>query len=104
MFTAANKRSVLDRRLAALEAVYASDDLDPDLAEEIEALERNFLEFVKEAWPSIDNTPFCSSWAIEALCDHLQAVTEGQIDRLLVNFPPRCGKPVRISELVNTRR
>lgn len=62
------------------------------LLEEAERLEGNLTEFVRAAWPSIDATPYQDSWAIEALCDHLEAVTLGQIPRLLVNFPPRCGK------------
>lgn len=43
-------------------------------------------------WSSIDPTPFSQNWAIDALCDHLQAVKNGDIQRLLINFPPRCGK------------
>src|SRR5262249_38885964 len=41
---------------------------------------------------TIDNSPFCSSWAIDALCEHLQAVTDGEIRRLLINISPRSGK------------
>jgi predicted phage terminase large subunit-like protein len=54
--------------------------------------EGSLIEFVKAAWPSIDSAPYQGSWAIDALAEHLQAVTEGQIRRLLVNFPPRAGK------------
>src|ERR1700688_1494856 len=57
-----------------------------------ELCEDNLLDFVEAAWPSIDPSEYKSCWAIDALCEHLQAVTEGQISRLLVNFPPRCGK------------
>src|SRR3974377_448304 len=32
------------------------------------------------------------SWVVDAMCEHLQAVTEGQIRRLLINVPPRSGK------------
>jgi predicted phage terminase large subunit-like protein len=60
--------------------------------EERERCEASFYEFVKAAWPSIENAPFQDSWAIQALCEHLQAVSDGHIKRLLVNFPPRCGK------------
>lgn len=55
-------------------------------------LEGSLIDFVEAAWPSLDPAPYQPSWAIEALCEHLQAVTEGHISRLLVNFPPRCGK------------
>jgi hypothetical protein len=55
-------------------------------------LEENLIDFVEAAWPFIDAAQYQSNWAIEALCEHLQAVTEGRISRLLINFPPRCGK------------
>ena len=55
-------------------------------------LEGSLIDFVEAAWPVIDATPYQSSWAIEALCEHLQAVTDGRISKLLINFPPRCGK------------
>ena len=53
---------------------------------------RSLLSFVEGAWPSLDPSAYQPCWAIDALCEHLQAVTEGQIRKLLVNFPPRCGK------------
>jgi hypothetical protein len=62
------------------------------LAEENERLEGSLIDFVEAAWPTIDTTPYQQSWAIDALCEHLQAVSDGDIKRLLVNFPPRCGK------------
>lgn len=54
--------------------------------------EGSLSEFVAAGWSSIENVPYERNWAIEALCEHLQAVTEGYISRLLVNFPPRCAK------------
>ncbi len=62
------------------------------LAEERAELEGSLLKFVEAAWPSLDPAPYMRSWAIDALCDHLEAVTRGDIKRLLVNFPPRSGK------------
>jgi hypothetical protein len=74
---------VLAERLALLGGV---DD------EEAERLEGSLIDFVEAAWPTVDGSVYQSNWSIDALCEHLQAVTEGQISRLLVNFPPRCGK------------
>jgi predicted phage terminase large subunit-like protein len=54
--------------------------------------ESSFLDFVEAAWPSIDPSAYAPCWALDALCEHLQAVGDGQIRRLVVNFPPRCGK------------
>jgi predicted phage terminase large subunit-like protein len=62
------------------------------LAEARAGLESSLIDFVEGAWSSLDPTDYQPCWAIDALCEHLQAVTEGQIKRLLVNFPPRCGK------------
>ncbi|MDE2096566.1 MAG: phage terminase large subunit [Patescibacteria group bacterium] len=57
-----------------------------------ELAERHLYEFVKQAWAAIDPSEFVDSWAIEALCYHLEAVTYGEIRYLLANFPPRCAK------------
>ena len=55
-------------------------------------LETDFNAFVTTAWPIIDPSEYRPNWATEALADHLSAVTQGQVSRLLVNFPPRGGK------------
>lgn len=54
--------------------------------------EEDLHTFLKAAWPYVDSSEFQDCWAIQALCDHLEAVTLGSIDRLLINFPPRCSK------------
>lgn len=54
--------------------------------------ERSLAEFVRCAWSSIDSAPFQMNWHINALCDHLEAVTRGEIRFLVVNLPPRCAK------------
>jgi hypothetical protein len=49
----------------------------------------SLIHFVEGAWPSLDPTDYQPCWAIDALCEHLQAVAYGHIKRLLlVNFPP----------------
>ena len=60
--------------------------------EKAERLEASLIDFVREAWPSIDPAEYQPSWAIDTLCEHLQAVSKGRIRNLLVNIPPRCGK------------
>lgn len=54
--------------------------------------EESLIEFFRAGWSSVDAAPYQDCWAVEALCDHLQAVSHGHIKRLLVNFPPRCSK------------
>ncbi len=66
-------------------------------ARERDQLEASLIDFVEAAWPSIDPSDYQPCWAIDALCEHLQAVTDGQIKRLLINFPPRAGKSSVVS-------
>jgi predicted phage terminase large subunit-like protein len=60
--------------------------------------ERNLLAFIKNGWEALEpGQPFVSGWAVEATCEHLQAVTDGQIRRLLINVPPGCTKSMTTS-------
>jgi predicted phage terminase large subunit-like protein len=51
--------------------------------------EEDLLEFVRLTWPAIEpSRPFVEGWVLGAMCEHLTAVTEGEINRLLINVPP----------------
>lgn len=53
----------------------------------------SFREFAKQAWHVIEpSTALKWNWAMDAICDHLQAVHEGHIKRLLMNVPPGTSK------------
>jgi predicted phage terminase large subunit-like protein len=55
--------------------------------------ELSLLEFTKQAWEVLEpGVKFQHGYAVEALSEHLQAVTEGHIKRLLINVPPGCTK------------
>ena len=54
--------------------------------------EDSLYMFLREAWKYIDTSPWTDGWPIEAIAEHLQAVVDGDIKRLLINIPPRCGK------------
>lgn len=57
--------------------------------------EASLHEFVKQAWPIIEpKRAFLDNWHIQAICEHLQAVTEGHIRELLINVPPGCMKSI----------
>lgn len=59
------------------------------LAMEKELCARSFPEFVASAWHVLEpSTPLKWGWALDAVCDHLVAVHEGDILHLLVNVPP----------------
>lgn len=49
--------------------------------------------FVRQSWHVLHpSTPFVDGWAVGAICEHLQAVTDEEIDRLVINVPPGCTK------------
>lgn len=57
--------------------------------QEREKFEGTLLDFAEYVWPVVEPAiPFIKGWAIEAIAEHLQAVTEGHIRRLLINVPP----------------
>lgn len=53
---------------------------------------RSFRDFIPAAWPQIEPKPLIWNWHLDALAEHLQAVSEGQIKKLLVNVPPGTSK------------
>lgn len=59
---------------------------------------RSLYEFAKQAWPVLEpGRKFKDNWHIRAICEHLQAVSEGHIHRLLINVPPRHMKSLLVS-------
>jgi predicted phage terminase large subunit-like protein len=56
---------------------------------ETELATRSFYAFVKQAWHVVEPAaPFVDGIHIRAICEHLQAVTEGRIANLIINVPP----------------
>lgn len=64
---------------------------------------RSFTAFVKQAWRYVDARPLIWGRHLDALCDHLEAVSRGRIKRLAINIPPGHGKPVWEEEHVLER-
>lgn len=55
--------------------------------------EEKLIDFIRLMWPILEpGRAFVEGWAVEATCDHLEAVSTGQIKRLLINVPPGCMK------------
>ena len=54
-----------------------------------EQCRRSLAEFARQAWHVLEPaTPLKWGWALDAICLHLEAVTNGDIKRLLMNVPP----------------
>lgn len=54
-----------------------------------EAAKRSLAAFARMAWPILEpSTELKWGWALDAICEHLEAVSVGEIARLLMNVPP----------------
>ena len=66
------------------------------ILEELNAYEREQCKslkvFTKYAWQNTEAEQYLDNWHIEAICDHLEAVTNGEIRNLIINIPPRSMK------------
>lgn len=59
------------------------------LAIERELCRRSLADFAKRAWHVLEPaTTLKWGWALDAICAHLEAVTDGRFNRLLMNVPP----------------
>jgi len=54
--------------------------------------EDSLYAFLRCGWRYMSAAPFVDGWPIEAVAEHLQAVVDGDIRRLIINIPPRCAK------------
>jgi predicted phage terminase large subunit-like protein len=65
---------------------------------ERELATRSLREFVYQAWSIVEpSTPFVPGWHIDAIVEHLEAISYGHIRKLLINVPPRHMKSLLVS-------
>lgn len=56
---------------------------------EREYCRRSLGNFVRRAWHVLEpGQPYVHGWHLDAIAEHLEAITRGQITRLLINIPP----------------
>jgi predicted phage terminase large subunit-like protein len=61
-------------------------------------MRRSLKEFTKRSWQTIEpGRDFHDNWHIDAISEHLQAVVEGKIRRLIINIPPRHMKSISVA-------
>lgn len=78
---------MLDRELS-------SDDL---VAAQIELCNRHFAEFVKQAWHIVEpSTPLKWGWMLDGMSEHLQAISDGDLQNVLFNVPPGAMKSLMV--------
>jgi predicted phage terminase large subunit-like protein len=60
--------------------------------------EASLAEFIPAAWPIIEpSRPFLTNWHLELMAEFLEAVSVGEIKRLIINIPPRYMKSLSVS-------
>lgn len=70
------------------------------LAIEREYCRRRLPNFVRRAWNILEpSNEYVHNWHIDAVCEHLEAVTAGEINRLLINVPPGTMKSLLVGVL-----
>jgi hypothetical protein len=53
-----------------------------------ELSERSLKEFIVNAWPELEpNKTFINNWHIDAICEHLEAINNHKIKRLIIRSP-----------------
>lgn len=67
------------------------------LREESDALSADLGAFTRGAWSQIERKKYLHNWHIDAIADHLTAVTNKQIKRLIINVPFRTMKSTLVS-------
>lgn len=72
--------------------------LSPGEAALVHSVCRDSLyEFARRAWEHIEPAALIDNWHIGAVCEHLQAVSAGQIRNLLITVPPGTSKSLLAS-------
>lgn len=81
-----------DPWLAAADLFDPPTDGDLELAKQCS---QRLSVFVQQAWPILEPaTEFVHGWHIDVVCEHLEAVSAGEIRRLIINVPPRTMKSI----------
>lgn len=64
---------------------------------ERQACRTSLYRFIKWAWELVDPAPFVESRHVWIICKYLEAVTRGEIPKLMINIPPGHQKSLTVS-------
>jgi predicted phage terminase large subunit-like protein len=89
-----SKFPVMTPRTTGAEAAAVEDALEIDRV----ILSNSPRLYIREAWSVVEpSTTYLENWHIDLIAEHLEAVTAGEIKRLLINMPPRYMKSTCVS-------
>ncbi len=90
--------SVVEFNLAELDAAIERAQTGQTLADQAEEWSADLHTFLRQAWRVLEpDTPFVDGPHIESICDHLTAVSDGELRKLMVNVPPATSKSTTVS-------
>jgi len=75
-----------------------SELLDDHLHELCRSSLRAFVRFAFNETPMNAGVKFENNWHIDCICEHLEAMNDGQINKLIINVPPRSLKSYTCSQ------
>ena len=62
-----------------------------------ERASRHLREYIRQGWAVVEpGVDYTHGWHIDAIAEHLEAVTAGAIRNLIINIPPRCTKSLTV--------
>ena len=68
------------------------------LIEPAEQSDMRLVDFIRGAWHVLEpGNPYQHGWHIEAIAEHLEAVSRGEIRDLIINIPPRFAKSLLVA-------
>lgn len=71
---------------------------EQEVERDAEACRSSLATFIRQGWHVLKpQEPYLHNWHIDAVCEHLMAVTSGQIKRLQVWVPPGTSKTMLVS-------
>lgn len=72
---------------------FPNEELPPHELIVAELAKRELKEFVRYSFAILEpDSHFIHTWHIDAICEHLTAVLEGEVSNLLITVPPKTGK------------
>lgn len=67
-------------------------------ARKLQSAPGGLMEFIRYFWHVLEpETPLVEGWTMEAICEHLESVTDGRIKRLLINVSPGSAKSIIVN-------
>ena len=64
---------------------------------EAEIHRQSMSRFITDHWRYVDPVDYMHNWHIDCISEHLEAIRDGQLKRLIINIPPRNMKSLSVS-------